>query len=82
MGQQYRLGIASQVDLLLWIIERKGGHVVAQYLTCFPINFASRFERLKKIFADTRVLGALAGKDEQNGGARISQLEYGQCVDR
>ena len=82
MGQQYRLGIASQVDLLLWIIERKGGHVVAQYLTCFPINFASRFERLKKIFADTRVLGALAGKDEQNGRVRIGQVQYSRSFGR
>jgi hypothetical protein len=63
------------VNLLLRIIEREGGNIVTQHLTCFPVNFASRFERLKKIFADARVLGALAGKDEQSGGVRIGQVQ-------
>ena len=82
MGQEHRLGVASEVNLLLWIIEREGGNIVTEHLTCFPVNVASRFERLKKIFADARILGALAGKDEQNGRVRIGQVQYSRSFGR
>ena len=64
MGEQDRLGISGQMNLIVGIFKRKAGKIVAQRVIGFFVKVANSIKSIEKVFSYAPVLGPLAGKDE------------------
>jgi hypothetical protein len=52
------------MDLIVRILKRKTGKVVAQCVIGFLIKVADGVKSIEKVFSHTPVLGTLAGEDQ------------------
>ena len=66
MCQQHWLGVAGEIDLIIRIFERELRHVVSQHIARLFIDQPGCLEIGVQIAADSRVLGTLTRKNENN----------------